>query len=438
MSRSCQTDATDHLLAGSCFDAPVGNPLHPADPVADKELRVPSPHTPGPRLPLNPSFQEMAVRLEQTLWDDHAGWPASQDSALGEAARLVLVFGSGRLLESGAVTSLQARYPNARLFGCSTAGEIQGTQVRDGSLVATAIQFASTRFESARVDIALFPDSGAAGRALAAGLSHSGLRHVIVLSDGLHVNGSELVAGLTAGLPTGVALTGGLSADGADFRRTLVLCDGEAREGAVVALGFYGERLRVGYGSLGGWDSFGPERMITRSVGNVLFELDGRPALDLYRSYLGEHAAQLPASGLLFPLNVRGQTSGDAVVRTILGIDETAGSLTFAGDVPQGSWARLMMANFDRLIDGAAQAARVCDTGLHQSRPELALLISCVGRKLLLQQRIEEEVEAVREVLGPQTPLAGFYSYGEISPFNASARCELHNQTMTITTLTES
>lgn len=377
------------------------------------------------------------MRLEQTLWDDHTGWPTSQDTALAEATRLVLVFGSGKLLESGVIAPLQARYPNARLFGCSTAGEILGTQVRDGSLVATAIQFDSTRFEAARVDLASFPDSGAAGRALAKGLPPEGLRHVIVLSDGLLVNGSELVAGLTAGLPTGVALTGGLSADGADFRRTLVLCDGEAREGSIVALGFYGERLHVGYASLGGWDSFGPERMVTRSVGNVLFELDGKPALELYRSYLGEHAAHLPASGLLFPLNVRGQTSEGAVVRTILGIDEAAGSLTFAGDVPAGSWARLMMANFDRLIDGAGQAARVCATGLRRS-PELALLISCVGRKLLLQQRIEEEVEAVREVLGPQTLLAGFYSYGEISPFNASARCELHNQTMTITTLSES
>jgi hypothetical protein len=125
------------------------------------------------------------------------------------------------------------------------------------------------------------------------------------------------------------------------------------------------------------------------------------------------------------------------VVRTILGIDEDAGSLTFAGDVPQGHYARLMKANFDRLVDGAAQAGSASREMLKDSGPELAILISCVGRRLVLQQRTEEEVEAVRGVLGGDPVLTGFYSYGEISPHNPSARCALHNQTMTVTTLSE-
>lgn len=377
------------------------------------------------------------MRLEQASWDGTTGWSGPTNGFHGADAQLVLVFGSGDRLEAGALTALGRRYPAARVFGCSTAGEIHGTLVRDGALVATAIAFDDTTCAAARVDITRTVDSEAAGRALAAALPPAGLRHVIVFSDGLHVNGSELVAGLTAGLPAGVGLTGGLSADGAEFRRTLVLWDGEAHENQVVALGFYGPRLRIGTGSVGGWDSFGPERLVTRSAGNVLYELDGRPALELYRSYLGDHAADLPASGLLFPLNVRPESGGDPVVRTILGIDDAAGSLTFAGDVPQGAYARLMKANFDRLIDGAGEAARVSSAGLAGTPAQLALLISCVGRKLLLKQRIEEEVESVREVLGADTTLAGFYSYGEISPFNTSARCELHNQTMTITTLAE-
>jgi hypothetical protein len=202
-------------------------------------------------------------------------------------------------------------------------------------------------------------------------------------------------------------------------------------------LGFYGDRLKVGFGSLGGWDPFGPERVVTRSEGNVLFELDNKPALELYKTYLGEHAAGLPATGLLFPLNVRRIEGEDPLVRTILAVDEAEQSLTFAGDVPEGAVAQLMKANFERLIDGAAGAAQSCHEVLGGQPPDLAVLISCVGRKLVLKQRTEEEVEGVREVLGNDTPLTGFYSYGEICPAASSADCQLHNQTMTITTFRE-
>jgi hypothetical protein len=235
-------------------------------------------------------------------------------------------------------------------------------------------------------------------------------------------------------------VTGGLSGDGPRFRETVVLC---GREPAVpspdiaAVLGFYGSGLRVGYASLGGWDAFGPERLITRSRGNVLFELDGRSALELYKTYLGPHAADLPASGLLFPLSLRTEPGDTPVVRTILAVSEEESSMTFAGDVPMGVYGRFMKANFDRLIDGAVGAARTSSAAIGEAAAELALLVSCVGRRLVLAQRVEEEIEGVREVLGGATVLAGFYSYGEISPFTPSARCELHNQTMTITTLAE-
>jgi len=227
-----------------------------------------------------------------------------------------------------------------------------------------------------------------------------------------------------------------LTGDGPRFERTYVCLDGPSEAHNVVAVGFYGAELRVGIGSMGGWDPFGPERRVTRSEGNVLYELDGQPALALYEKYLGEHAAALPASGLLFPLAVRAEGEASAVVRTILAVDRTRGSLTFAGDVPQGHFARLMHANFDRLVDGAAGAAR-CSMTLGAEPAELAILISCVGRKLVLQQRVEEEVESVRGILGADAVMTGFYSYGEISPFTPEARCELHNQTMTITALSE-
>ncbi|HEY2980916.1 MAG TPA: FIST N-terminal domain-containing protein [Anaerolineales bacterium] len=378
------------------------------------------------------------MQTEQTRWIQGKGWmPAEGPGKLGASAQLVLLFGSPACLKQSAwQDDIRAAYPHAHRLGCSTAGEIFGTEVADETLVATAIAFEHTRLQGASLRLGEVGHSFQAGERLAKSLPAEGLVHVLVISDGQNVNGSDLVAGLIGHLPAGVTLTGGLAGDGDRFQETLVLWDAPPEPNAIAVLGLYGDRIKVGFGSLGGWDAFGPERLITRSVGNILYELDGQPALSLYKKYLGEYAKDLPASGLLFPLSLRTE-SGESIVRTILGVNEAAHSLTFAGDLPQGGHARLMKANFDRLIDGAVGAAQTSFEAMGSTSPEFALLISCVGRKLVLKQRIEEEVEGVRDVLGAGTALAGFYSYGEISPFNPSAKCELHNQTMTITTFSE-
>jgi hypothetical protein len=358
---------------------------------------------------------------------------------LTEPAQLVLVFGSQPLLSEALISALRKRYPQACLFGCSTAGEIYGTQVFDETITATAIRFASTQVRIASRSVS--EGGHAVGKALAESILGENLAHVLVLSDGLEINGdgAALVEGLKENLPSSVEVTGGLAGD--DFRRqeTRVIADQTPQKGIVAVLGLYGTRLKVGYGSLGGWDSFGPDRLVTRSEGNVLYELDGQPALSLYKRYLGEYASGLPSTGLLFPLALRGTEGADTgVIRSIRSVNEEHHSITSAGDIPQGSYVRLMKANFERLIEGAADAAAISRQKLAGSNPDLALLVSCVGRKIVLQQRIEEEVEGVRHILGEHTALTGFYSYGEISPHNPSARCEFHNQTMTITTFSES
>jgi hypothetical protein len=367
----------------------------------------------------------------------NGAWNATRAEASPHAAQVALVFGPAALLEDPATwVELTGKFPKARIIGCSTAGEIAGVHVHDDGLVATAFSFEHGHIAVATAPLTANPDCKALGAQLAAGLPHEGLVHVLVVSEGLKVNGSSLVEGLVGGLPAGVGVTGGLSGDGARFQRTVVCVDGPAPTEQIVALGLYGARLRVGCGSRGGWDPFGPERRITRSVGNVLHELDGEPALDLYKRYLADHATQLPASGLLFPLAIRGET-GDPVVRTILAIDEAARTLTFAGAMPTGHRARLMKANVEHLVDGASSAAQTSLGGTEIANPDLAILISCVGRKLVLKQRVEEEVEAVRDVFGAGTVITGFYSYGEVAPFSPAAPCELHNQTMTVTTISE-
>ena len=378
------------------------------------------------------------MQTEQVNWNDKSGWVPEPPGKLAKKAQLVLVFGGPKvLLSTPCIEHLREVFPHADVVGCSTAGEIGGSRVYDDSLVATAVYFENTQIKSAKKNIADASESYQTGCDLAQALDQDDLVHLFVISDGLHVNGSELVRGIVDTLPGNIPLTGGLSGDGDRFKETFVVWNGPPESKTVGIIGFYGNRLRVGYGSRGGWSAFGQERLITRSENNILYELDGKPALDLYKKYLGEDQSRgLPATGLLFPLSIRGKDNTEPLVRTILSVNEEAQSMTFAGDIPEGNYARLMKSNFDRLLDGASQAAETALQPLSQPA-DLAILVSCVGRKLVLKQIVDEEVEAVQEILGPSTLLTGFYSYGEIAPFNANARCELHNQTMTITTFSE-
>jgi hypothetical protein len=323
------------------------------------------------------------------------------------------------------------------MIGGSTSGEIAGDEVTDDSLVATVIGFDYTRVRAAHATIGDGQSSYEVGKELARQLNDGTLRHVFVVSDGLKVNGSELAKGIASGVASTVSVTGGLSGDGSNFAETLVVDETGAGPQRVAAIGFYGDHLRVGYGSMGGWEPFGPVREITRAEGNVLYELDGQNALDLYKTYLGQYAEKLPASALLFPIAVTEADSKVSVVRTILSIDEQSKSMTFAGDIPQGGTAQLMKTNVDNLVEGARAAAETSIKGLGGQKPDLAILISCVGRKLVMDQRTEEETEAVREVLGDDATIAGFYSYGELCPFSHGEACRLHNQTMTITVFSE-
>lgn len=349
---------------------------------------------------------------------------------------LVLAFAAPSYAERPELfEALAAAYPRSAVVGCSTSGEIDGTRIRDHSITVAVVRFDRTRVRYAQAHLQSAEHSFAAGGVLAEKLDSEDLRSVLVLSRGHDVNGSELIRGINAKLAESVIVTGGLAGDGDRFGKTFVIADGKPRGDAVVAIGLYGEHVRVGHGSKGGWDTFGPERVVTKSKGNVLYTLDDRPALALYKEYLGERAAELPGSALLFPLSLRlSQDATDSVVRTVLGVDEATQSMVFAGDIQTGSYAKLMRANFDRLILGAQAAGHAALRDYPP--PALCIAISCVGRRLVLGERTEEETEAALEELPAGTEQIGFYSYGEISP-HTQGRCDLHNQTMTLTVISE-
>ncbi|MBS0290114.1 MAG: FIST C-terminal domain-containing protein [Proteobacteria bacterium] len=358
---------------------------------------------------------------------------------------MVLVFAAPKYINDTApLQALSKNYPNSKIIGCSSAGEITEEHIIDESITVAIIKFSNTTLKVATKEILKSADSEAIGKDLYLALFEKDLRGIFVLSDGLNVNGSELVKGLNKGAKqaqNNVVITGGLAGDGTEFKKTWIISNGEILTKHITAIGFYGDKILIGHASRGGWNVFGPERLITFSKDNILYELDNKPALALYKQYLGKKASDLPATGLLYPLAIRkDEKDNQPLVRTILAVDEKEQSLTFAGDIPQGSLAQFMRSNFDSLITSASEAGTVAfnmiSKEVSETTPLLAIAISCVGRRLLLGERTEEETESMLENFPKHTTQIGFYSYGELSPY-ATGDCRLHNQTMTVTTFYE-
>lgn len=354
-----------------------------------------------------------------------------------QKAQLVIGYGARNLIEDHRFFfQLKEKFPHAEIALSSSSGEISCNEVYDNTVTITIISFSTSYIKTSRINIEGFPSSYEAGRTLMEKLPKENLKWVFVLSDGSRVNGSQLVQGLNAGRPDHVLISGGLAGDGDKFEKTAVGLNQVPESNQIVAIGFYGENLELSHASYGGWESFGLERTVTRSHHNILYEIDHKNALDLYKKYLGKYAEELPGSALLFPLSLQSDNTSSPVVRTTLSINEKDNMMVFAGDLPEGSKVRFMKANMDRLIDAANDAANECLEIIH-NRPKMGIIVSCVGRKLVLGDRTAEEVEMVRDVFGSDTIITGFYSYGEISPLKPFDDCALHNQTITITTVNE-
>jgi len=351
---------------------------------------------------------------------------------------LVLVFANRFLLEDeNVIADIRNQFPYEHIVFGSTSGEIICCNVNDNSISVTAIEFEKSSFVIKSGNILDYDKKAKPlGEALFNEMPKDNLKHLFVVSEGSFVNGSSLINGIEINKSSLISLTGGMCGDDARFEKTLTSYKENPKEGEVVLIGFYGETLDISFASFGGWIPFGPERKITKSKANILFEIDDIPALDLYKKYLGDKAQELPQASLLYPLNVTPEGKTDPVVRTILSINNENNSMVLAGDVPKNSRVQLMMASIDGIAEGAQHAAEIA-MEKRKNAPQIALIVSCVGRKLVMNQRVEEEIEQVREIIGENIPIAGFYSYGEMAPFNGDTSCELHNQTMTLTLISE-
>ena len=378
------------------------------------------------------------MQIKKLQYDEKIGWTDDLPTDLDSKQTLVLIFGASVFSKKPEpLKELIKKFPKSKLIGCSTGGEIYGSVVTDNCLSVAVVRFESTVLKQTAMSVFDQSESYAVGKNIADELSRADLQGIFVLSDSTNISGDELIDGINSQVGDSVSVTGGFAASGKDLGNTWV-CSGDVPENNLIsAIGFYGDKIKIGYGSRDGLDILGIEQRITKSDKNQLFEIDGKPALELYREYLGEKARELPQAALHFPISVRANLRSEKrIIRSVTGIDEENRSLMFAGSVPEGSMARLMIANPDRVIDGAAEAAMMTEQYGQNPEKLLSIAISCVGRRLLLNDRSEEELEAVLDSLPKGTEQVGFYSRGEICPYSVGS-CDLHNQTMTLTTISE-
>jgi hypothetical protein len=379
----------------------------------------------------------MKVKQLQIDKDNNQKIIANPEGLVADDVDLVLAFAQRTLLEETLpYKKLRERYPKAQIVLCSTSGQISNNCNVESEIVSTAISFEKTTIKAAEIDILSNNNIDDLGEKIKKELLGPDLKSILILSEGTYINGTELINELISQTNGVVPIFGGLAGDEYSFEKTVVGLNADATPGKIVAIGFYGNHIHFGYGSEGGWGDFGPEREVTQSDKNVLYKIGDRFALDLYKEYLGKYAEELPGSSLYFPLSMKENPDSTPVVRTILSIDEEKKSMTFAGNIPEGSYVRLMKGNVDKLIDASSNAASKT-VKENDPKAQLALLVSCVGRRIVLGERVSEELEVVKEIFGKDTILCGFYSYGEISPTLKNVACELHNQTMTITTIFE-
>ncbi|MDA8575872.1 FIST C-terminal domain-containing protein [Candidatus Marinamargulisbacteria bacterium] len=373
------------------------------------------------------------MNSQQFQYHRRHGW--SSPIQLDADVDLVLVFGDKRLVKADSHNQIINRnFPNAVIAAVSTAGEIQGNQIYDNTLSLTAITFEKTSVSGIQVDLSNFKDSFNAGQELGKSFNQKELSHVLVFADGMMTNGADLVEGLESVLLDHITISGGLAGDGVSFNESIVGLNGNNQTNQAIVIGFYGTAIHVEHALQSGWTPLGPKKKITLSTKNTVYEFDHKPAIEFYKSYLKEQADSLPSSGLLFPIKLFNDDDTQ-VIRTVVGLDTHDQSLRFAGNMPEGALSQIMHAAADDLLNGITQAAQT----LEPHHPDLVIMVSCVSRKLVLDNQIHDEVQDVYDCLSHSNcSMAGFYSYGQINPGHTSKKSRLHNQTMTLIAIRES
>jgi len=352
---------------------------------------------------------------------------------------LIIFFISPSFPKFDLLKEYRTTYPNCIITGCSTAGEIEDISVHLESAVITGVKFEKSKVVYNEVYLSSTEDDFSAGSDLIDKFNQEELKHIYVLSEGININGGDLVEGLRHHSSTDFSITGGLAADGYNALKTFVLTnDFSYVSDVIVGIGFYGNDLKVGFGALKGLTSLGVDRIVTKSEKNIVYEIDGEPAYGLINRLIGLDSFGVGNSLKLLPLSIRANVIDRSTIRSITDLNKEEGYIKFSGNISEGSYLRLMKSNINRIINAAEGAAEESIIPIGNTHTDLAIITSCIGRRNVLKELVEEEIEAVRDVIGEDATITGFYSYGEISPYISNKKCQLHNQSIVVTTFSES
>jgi hypothetical protein len=384
--------------------------------------------------------------LMGTGTSSHANvYRAGQEAALqmlanlGGLPQLTLVFSSTRFADPQLLAAIRSVTEGAPLIGCTNAGGIGSSGLFQHSVVVIGLKGSGAGFVTG-IAYDLSKDPAEAGRRLARDLkaAEPGLvRSALVFPDGLSSNGSALLRGVQDGLGARVPVIGGSAGDDFHFQKTFQYFDDQVLTDSVPGALIYGE-ASIGVGVRHGWIPLGRPRQITKARGEIVYELDGRPAVAMYERYLGIKRSRLARKPLTqmtmtYPLGISREGHGDYVLRSAVKIGDK-GSLICNSELPEGSWARLMIGGYEAAIAAAEDAAREAAAAIGQSRFKGALVFSSAGRMKMLGSESQGEIDVIRNGLGGLgVRLGGFYGYGEFAPSPAGSM--FHNESVAVMAL---
>jgi hypothetical protein len=323
------------------------------------------------------------------------------------------------------------------LIGCTTDGEISDMGLTSGSAVLGG--FFSDHIECCVVSSEnIDRNSEQAGKDLARKLPDS-VKYIQLLSDGLTGNGCALLRGIFSVLEEGVSVVGGTAGDAGQFLQTWQFAGNRVLTNSAVALGFMGE-FKVSEGIQAGWSPIGLPKKVTRASGNILYELNGEPALEVFKRFLGKHAVGLPAVGVEYPLGIISRCADGSeddyyLLRATMSVNHDDGSLGFAGEIPEGSMVQLTCGDISSILEATRKAVAIAREGLGDTPPGMVFYFGCNARKTVLGLRTKEEYALIREGFGRDVPILGFYTYGEFCRVGCGGPCLLHNETAVVSVL---
>ncbi|MBS2013279.1 MAG: FIST C-terminal domain-containing protein [Deltaproteobacteria bacterium] len=386
------------------------------------------------------------MKIESIVYDLGAKkWSVpTLPSRLDSERTLVFVAGPAEVLEqSQPLSELVRAFPRSHVIGCGTAGALAGQAVRDGVVAVSIVEFTNTTMSLVHAPVTATADAFSVGQQIAKKLSKPSLRGVLAVGDGLEVDGAEFVRGLNSALDQSIALFGGLAGDGTRFKRTWVLAGPSIKSGLVAAVGFYGEHVVITQSTRYGWNKVGPERTVTRSDGRVIYELDGKPALDVYEEAIA--AANKGSGGgvmpIMLPLAVRATARHEkSLVRSVMGVEAQKRCLRLAVDIPQGYLVQPLVGEQAALVSASKDAAVAAKEGASVAGSDtFVFAVSHAGRRAVLGAKAGDEIAAAVGALAgdSKTHSVGFYGYGEIAA-SAPGHSDLHNQSISVTLVMES